>query len=139
MTHQTAVLSDFDSYLESEYPRSLANFAEARETEVEDRRLRLKAFPFDLVLQVSFPELNFANRWCWQQFGPAHGVCLQGSEYPNCAVTATHSHEGEWMWYLLAKTDYDFGYTEWCFAQQRDRDRFREFFPQINWGENFPR
>ncbi len=38
---------------------------------------------------------------------------------------------------MLAKTAYDFGFNEWCFAEQADRDKFLEFVPSITWGETY--
>ena len=140
MTHRTVLHANYDDYLEFVYPAALANSANARAAEMQERQLRLAAFPYCVLLQVAFAELDFANRWCWQQFGPAHGECLQASsEYPACAVRTPHSHEGRWLTDWLAKTDYNFGFNEWYFAQQTDRDRFAEFVPLISWGENFPK
>jgi len=135
---RTAVLSNFDSYLASEYPPTTAGAAEAIEEELRDRQQRLAQFPYAVVLQVAFPELDYANRWCWQQFGPADGVCLEKySEYPSCRFEGAHSHKGNWLTHWLVKTDYDFGYNEWCFSQANDRDRFLAVFPDINRGERW--
>jgi hypothetical protein len=87
---------------------------------------------------VSYPELDFANRWCWQQFGPACGQCLQSqSNYPACLVQDAHSHEGTWLSYWLAKIHYDFGNNEWYFASRSEQAQFFAFMPEINWGEKF--
>ena len=140
MTHRTAVSSDFESFLDSVYPSSSRNSLTAREAEVKDQQLRLEAFPFAVILKVSYPELDYANRWCWQQFGPADGDCLEKqSQYPTCALPNAHRHAGRWRWHWLAKTDYDFGYNEWSFAQEDDRKLFRAFSPHIQWGERFPK
>jgi hypothetical protein len=141
MTYRTVLPADWDSYLASEYPASLRDAAKFRAVDIADRQLRLAAFPHSVLLQLSYPELDYANRWCWQQFGPAHGDCLEqaGSEYPACDLPIAHSHEGKWLTYWLAKTEYNFGFNEWCFARQEDRDRFLEFVPQINWGERYPK
>jgi hypothetical protein len=137
MTHRTVVLSDFESYLAYKY-RSMS--LEAGEAEVQDRQRRLVAFPHAVILQVAYPELDFANRWCWQQFGPAHGECLESySEYPACNLPHPHNHEGKWFTNWLEKTDYDFGYNEWCFSRREEKNRFLEFVPQINWGERYPK
>lgn len=138
MTQRTVVPSDFLEFLESEYPRSSPESTAARSTEIEERAGRLKVFPHSVTLQVSYPELDFANRWCWEQFGPASGDCVQSqSEYPACSRHEPHQHQGRWLTHWLAKTDYNFGYNEWCFATEVDRDRFREFVPHLNWGENY--
>jgi hypothetical protein len=138
MTNRTVVPSDYDTYLEDVYPRASKGWAEARAVDRQERQVRLAEFPHAVVLQVAFPEMDFANRWCWQQFGPAHGECFQaGSEYPACNLPSPHSHEGSWKSEFLAKTDYDFGFNEWYFKQKEDLDRFIEFVPQINWGERW--
>ncbi len=140
MPYRTAVLSDFESYLASEYPDSVPDSAAAVHEERTNQNLRLQRFPFSVVLQVSYPELDFANRWCWQAFGPASGQCLDNqSQYPSCKLAHPHEHEGAWSTHWLAKTDYDFGYNEWSFAQEEDRDRFLQFVPEIHWGERFPK
>jgi hypothetical protein len=93
-----------------------------------------------VMLQVAYPELDFANRWCWQHFGPADGECLQRqSEYPACTLSGDHSHTGKWMWYFLGKTDYDFGYNEWYFESELDQQRFLASVSDINWGEKYPK
>lgn len=90
------------------------------------------------MLQVSYPEIDFANRWCWQQFGPAEGECHQAhSEYPACNLPPPHQHQGRWLSHFLVKTEYDFGYNEWYFTNETDRDRFVEFIPHMHWGERY--
>jgi hypothetical protein len=140
MTHRTAELGDFESLLASEFPPTSPALVEAREAEIQERQVRLASFPHAVLLQVSFAEMDYANRWCWQQFGPASGECMQKeSEYPACSLLHRHSHEGKWISHWYFKTEYNYGYNEWCFALPEDRDRFVEFVPQINWGENFPK
>lgn len=100
--------------------------------------MRLASFPHAVLLQVAYPELDYANRWCWQQFGPADGECQDASsEYPSCNHPGQHSHDGKWVTHWLAKTDYDFGYNEWYFAHAEDRERFLEFVPHIQWGDRY--
>jgi hypothetical protein len=99
---------------------------------VEERQARLAVFPFAVMLEVSFKGMDFANRWCWHQFGPADGECLQwGSEYRACDQPGPHSHSGRWATYWYEKTGYNFGYHEWYFATEADRDRFLEFVRQL--------
>jgi hypothetical protein len=133
MIHRTALPSSFEAYLASE------DYApEIRIEEERERACRLSRFPYGVTLQVSFPELDFANRWCWQHFGPSDGDCLQRqSDYPACDVAEPHSHTGSWMWYWLAKTDYNFGFCEWYFSEQLDRDSFLASVGEINWGEKY--
>ena len=140
MTYRTVVISTYDDYLTSEFPESSANAAVVRAADFEERQARLSLFPHSVVLQVAYPELDFANRWCWQQFREADGECLQASsEYSACQLASPHTHEGKWLSYWLAKTDYNFGFNEWCFAQKADHDRFLEFVQFINWGEHYPK
>lgn len=104
MTQRTVELSDFDSYLEYEYPLSASAQVDGRNTEIADRELRRETFPHTLILKVAYPELDYANRWCWREFGPTHGKCFESqSTYPACEVSNTHSHDGRWMWHWLAK------------------------------------
>lgn len=132
MSHRTVILSSFEAYLAEDC------VPEFRGEEERERASRLSRFPYPVTLQVSFPELDFANRWCWQHFGPSDGNCLQRhSYYPACSVPEPHSHTGKWMWYFFGKTDYDFGFCEWYFAEQFDRSSFLASVGEINWGEKF--
>ena len=133
MSHRTVILSSFEKYLASE------DYApEIRAQGERERAARLSRFPHAVTLQVSFPELDFANLWCWQHFGPSDGDCLQRqSDYPACSIPEPHAHAGKWMWYFLGKTDYDFGFCEWYFAEQPDRDSFLARVGEISWGEKY--
>lgn len=140
MSHQTALLSSFEEYL--------ANTDETKEELAEHLAVReatLRKFPFSVILQVAYPEIDFANRWAWLQFGPRDGECFdvrrgsKPSEYPMCNDPDPHDHQGTWCCHWLVKTDYDFGFCEWYFSNPTDRDRFLAFVPTINWGENFPK
>jgi hypothetical protein len=135
MSYKTAVLSSFEDYLDSGGDSSEECAAQSR-----DRDKRLARFPHFVMLQVAFPELDYANRWCWQQFGPSDGECTQRySEYRVCALAEPHSHVGTWTWHWFVKTDYDFGFNEWYFAEQADRERFLANLAEINWGEHYPK
>ena len=101
---------------------------------------RLTRFPYSVMLQVAYPELDFANRWCWQHFGPPHGECLQfQSEYCACDVEPKHCHMGVWTEFWFAKTDYNFGFNEWYFMEKSHFERFLASVPSINWGEHYPK
>jgi hypothetical protein len=140
MTIRTWKHAEFDAFLDSEYPAAQDGATEARAVERQERNETLKAFPYSVLLEVSYPEMDFANRWCWQQFGPAHGACLQlHSDYPVCLLKDTHIHDGRWTTHWFAKTAYDYGYNEWYFADQADRDRFVEYLPHVSWGELYPK
>ncbi|QDT94825.1 hypothetical protein [Gimesia aquarii] len=135
MTHQTAKLSTFDAYLETG-----GDTAAEQLDQQTKRQQTLDRFPYPLMLELAFPEFDFANRWCWQHFGPSHGECFQKhSEYRMCATDLPHCHIGSWTYNWFVKTDYDFGFNEWYFSNASERDLFLEFVPCINWGENFPK
>ena len=135
MSHRTVILSSFEQYLASEYYSP-----EGQAEEERDRKERLSRFPYAVMLQVAFPELDFANRWCWQHFGPSDGECTQrDSEYRVRDLTKSHSHAGKWMCYWFAKIDYNFGFNEWYFAEQDDQKCFLASVDKINWGEKYPR
>jgi hypothetical protein len=133
MTSRTVELVTYDHYLNDEYAGACA-------ADYQEHQLRLLQFPYNVVLRLSYPEMDFANRWSWQKFGPPDGECLDSySEYPTCSEKMSHRHDGKWMSHWLAKTDYNFGYNEWCFELEVDQQRFLEFVPFINWGEKFPK
>jgi len=140
MTYQTVVISSLEQYL--------ANTDETEEDLREQIAIRDAiqiAFPFSVMLEVVTSEVDYANRWAWQQFGPRHGEFfdvrrgLRPSEYPMCDNPEPHFHQGSWCCHWYVKTDYDFGFCEWLFANSTDRDRFLAFAPSINWGENYPK
>jgi len=103
----------------------------------EEREQWLALFPHSAVVECSYPELDFATRWCWQNFGPCHGECHENSsEYPGCplvisterteivggrerkryAQVALHRHDGAWAKSWLGKTGYNYGFCEYYFA-----------------------
>lgn len=59
MSFRSVHLSDYLSYLKIAYPdgESLD-----RAQDAEEREIRLARFPHAVMLQVAFPELDFANR-----------------------------------------------------------------------------
>jgi hypothetical protein len=134
MSHRTVVLSSFDEYLASE------DDFEERAAQELDRKNRLVRFPYSIMLQVSFAEVDYANRWCWQNFGASDGECTQrNSEYRVCDVNEPHSHVGKWTSNWFVKTDYNFGFNEWYFGECADRERFLANVESLNWGEHYPK
>ena len=132
MTFITFKYSSYDEYIRTEGNPSISD--------TEERNLILKNFPFPIVLLLSFPELDFANRWCRNKFGLRHGRCHDyQSEYPICKDTSDHSHVGIWTDFWLQKIEYNYGYNEWYFSKIEYLYLFTEFIPNINWGEIFPR
>ena len=133
MSHRTVILSNFTEYLDS-----CRCSPDGRAAEEREREVRLSRFPHAVMLQASFAELDYANRWCWQQFGPGDGECLQRqSGYPGCDHVGPHSHTGKWMFQWLEKTDYNFGFSEWYFLELADCAAFLAFVGEINWGEKY--
>lgn len=48
-----------------------------------------------------------------------------------------HSHVGNWCSLWLGKTGYDYGFTEYYFQTESDRDRFLAAAPTFNLGEKY--
>lgn len=133
MVYRTVTESSYDAYV-SECPASAAD----RDAEASARKERLLSFPFAVMLKVSYPELDFVNRWCWEQFGPGGGDCLEmHSEYRSCTESTPHAHVGSWVSHWFEKTDYDFGFNEWYFASDLHRNLFISNIKNVNWGENY--
>lgn len=133
MVYRTVIASSYDACI-SECPALAAD----RVLEKAARQERMSRFPFTVMLQVSFPELDFANRWCWSRFGPSDGECQQmHSEYRSCTESMPHTHIGCWSSYWFEKTDYDFGFNEWYFESSFHRDLFTANLSKINWGEHY--
>ena len=131
---------------------------------VENKRDQtLINFPFSVIVTGYYPESDFAERWCWQKFGsPETEDCLNcHSDYPGCPLVLVteqikeykwedeieyikeyrnpgkHSHQGVWTTLWLAKTGYDFGYTEFCFKNEEDYFQFVAFIPDVTFGEQW--
>jgi hypothetical protein len=135
MTYRTVELSSFAEYLASE-----DDPPEERAAQTLERAERLQHFPLSVMLKVSFAELDSTNRWCWQHFGPNDGVCNQvGSEYRVCLQAEPHTHDGKWFSHWYVKTEYNFGFNEWYFAELADQELFLAILPAIDWGENYPK
>lgn len=133
MAHRTVAASSYDAYI-SECPTSAAH----RDAEASARKERLLRFPFTVMLKFSYPELDFVNRWCWEQFGPSDGNRLEmHSEYRSCTECTPHAHVGSWIYHWFEKTDYDFGFNEWYFASNSHRNLFIANIKNINWGEHY--
>jgi hypothetical protein len=135
MSYRTLVPSTIDRYLACE-----DDSLEDRDKEKRERDQRILRFPHAIMLELSYPEMDFVNRWCWQNFGPADGECQQKqSEYRVCHLEKPHHHIGKWTTHWFVKTDYNFGFAEWYFSENADQERFRANLPHFNWGENYPK
>jgi len=150
-------------WVEQNRPPAELALHDQRQMEAQERRARAVAlFPHTLVCEGSYPEHDVAQRWCWRQFGPVRvEKCYdQHSEYPGCPlvletkVLATggnkdgsrwaewrykdpgeHSHEGTWTTIWHGKTGYDYGFAEYCFQHEGDRDAFGEIVEKLGMGE----
>jgi hypothetical protein len=133
----------------------------------QERVKMLANYPYSTVLEGYYPEHDYAIRWCWQNISPPNGTCSDWhSEYPACPlVLATayveqgvlrpkdgtetpwervsykdpgkHEHDGAWSSLWLGKTDYDYGFREYGFVNQADRERFLSAFPTFTFGEKY--
>lgn len=131
--------------------------------EAEERRVKtLASFPYTVVCEGSYPEHDVAHRWCWLQFGPVQTEkCYDHhSEYPACPLAlatkelasgsnkdgskwaewrykdpGVHAHSGVWATFWHGKTGYDYGYSEYCFQNEADRDRFKDIVETLGLGE----
>jgi hypothetical protein len=134
MTHRTLKLSSIDEYL-----RDGGESDEDLQVQMRRRHDLMLRFPHPIMLMAAVPEFDFANRWCWNEFGPAHGQCIDShSRYRVCDQTRAHSHNGEWASSWFTKIDYDFGFCEWYFLNRQSAEKFEDAIPSFNWGEDFP-
>ena len=135
MMYRTLVLSSIERYMACD-----DDSFEERTVQDRERDERLLRFPYPLMLELAFAEMDFANRWCWQHFGPMDGECTQKySEYRVCSDETPHRHAGRWTTHWFVKTDYNFGFNEWYFSEEADRDLFLASLPKISWGEHYPK
>jgi hypothetical protein len=72
---RTLERSTFEAYLaECSHPDEYATSDEASRDEI------LKRFPFSVMLKVSYPELDFANRWCWKKLAQVTANVLKPTQ-----------------------------------------------------------
>ena len=135
MTHVTFKESSFDDYLAHG-----GDSPEAQAEETEDREAWIKNFPFYKMLELAYPELDNALRWCWNNFGEMDGECIQkDSTYRMCNDQSKHRHKGKWTSHWFVKIDYDFGFNEFYFSNEADLNLFLANLPNLNWGEHYPK
>jgi hypothetical protein len=154
-------LSTYEAWDEEErqdQERLAATHPDYVQDSVDDQRAELLLrFPYTVVATGIYPEHDYARRWCWQNISPENGPCdAWQSEYPACPLVlaaqpreqetwkrkrhtdpGNHEHEGEWSFLWLGKTDYDFGYGEYCFGNESDRGKFLAAFPAFTWSEGW--
>lgn len=131
----TLKLSSIENYLACE-----DDSPEERDAAIREREDLLQEFPHSVMLEMAYPELDYAHRWCWQRFGPMDGSCTQKhSEYKVCSDETEHRHTGKWTSRWFVKTDYDFGYNEFYFVERADCDFLLAHLSEIHWGEHYPK
>jgi hypothetical protein len=116
-------------------------------------------FPFHIIVEASFAELDVAHRWCWQSFGPKDGECDWSTDYPACPIILAaekavridhngfeqtyfvnpikHEHTGSWTSYWFGKTNYNHGFGAFCFADKTKKIRFAKHVPHVDYGEKY--
>lgn len=135
MIARTLKVSSFEHYIANE-----ADSPEKQCAAIQEREDFVHRFPYAVMLELAYPELDYAHRWCWERFGPMDGVCSQKySEYKVCVDETEHHHTGKWASHWFAKTDYDFGYNEYYFSAQADSELFLAHLSDIHWGEHYPK
>lgn len=83
-------MSKFEIMTISSVEDYIENFVEEGK-EIHNEPLRIKArerFPYSVVVEASWTVFDFAQRWCWQNFGPMDcQECYEHqSEYPACPL-----------------------------------------------------
>lgn len=130
-----------------------------------ERDQLVKKFPYSVVVEGSYPEHDFAQNWCWKKFGSINvAQCIDSySNYPSCPIVLAtgkmqkyedgfgeekfgmvydrevpaHSHQGKWAYFWLDKTDYDYGFAEFLFVDEKDKNMFVKNVPLFNMGEKY--
>lgn len=146
------------------YPDLVQGHIEDQQERDQERRDLLAVFPYSVVAEGFYSEHDYATRWCWQHISPKNGLCdsyqsdylalssvleteflehtfYRGNEWFHKRYwePAEHAHQGEWAYLWFGKTDYDYGFGEYYFAQDTDRAKFVEAFPAFTWDEAWNR
>lgn len=128
MDFNAVIHTDFDAFLYA----SGESVLELQRLEREREKIRGR-FPFAVMLEASYDNQDVANRWCYQNFGPRFGECIEKySRHPNCDIDVPHSHSGIWTSEWYEKMDYDYGFNEWYFSSQENSDQFIQFVHTMN-------
>lgn len=167
-------VTTYDKWMEHENwckehwsPDIWANHEKVVQQREQERTELHKKFPYTVMVEGSYPEHDFAARWCWRNFGPKDGKCYEySSEYPGCPLVLKteyiesgtwkdkdgvvhswqekayrnpydHEHQGNWSVYWFGKTGYDYGIAEYCFKNEQDRDGFLAAVPTFTYGEKY--
>lgn len=132
---------------------------------ISEREELSKKYPYSIVCEGDYPQLDATTRWCWQNIGPEdREKCVDyASEYPGCPLVleteyiqhftwgpnkepgqekcyknpGEHGHEGDWYHFWLGKTGYDYGFCEFFFRKEEDLKKFTEAVEGIGYGENY--
>lgn len=105
-----------DKFLEEKQ----SNFPQIKENQDRidhQQKERKKIFPHTAILEGFYPEHDYVNRWCWQNFGPddCEKCYDHGSEYPGCPlVLATE--------YIVKGTTKDKDGTEHPWEEKRYKE-----------------
>lgn len=102
-------IASYDDYLKKEnYHRDcavknnqdMASYDKMLSDKARNRQEVLLKFPYSVVLQGVYPEHDFVDRWCWQNFGPRNGPCTDGvhSEYTGCPIVLATEYVSKYSW-----------------------------------------
>ncbi len=123
-------ISNFEEYLKEDYLIGNYNGQEYLNYKVKERNEILFKFPYSIILKLFYHQIDFADWILWQILGEVYGVC-QYSDIPACKIKGNHKHNGTWISYWLAKTDYDYGFNEWFFKKKKDINILTEIIPLL--------
>lgn len=106
----------------------------------DKRQLLLSSFPYSTVIEGVYEEHDGLSRFCWNEFGPKDCAKCPGPYY-GCNYYPLnkededefppHSHSGNWTSLWLGKFGYDFGYEEYFFRFEVNRDCFLAAVPNL--------
>lgn len=135
------LISTLEHYLKTYCSRSDLIFDDK---EKEHERIRIiEAFSHTVVIEAAYEEFDHVELWCWKKFGPSDGLCRDAYNYVHaCPVVlaapsikdvryARHEHVGMWCKLWLGKTDYDYGFSQFCFKNSDDKNAFLEAITEI--------
>ena len=135
MAQKYITRSSFEAY-EKRY-NSLSTDSDHGKTVSLKRATILAKFPFSIMTLTAIDDIDFANFWLWNKFGPCNGSCHQStSAFKACDVHVYHDHVGSWCCHFFAKTGYDFGFNEWYFDNKPSLILFKKFITKFNKDKN---
>ena len=76
MANRSYLLTSFEAFLEEVFPAHEVGSTTARAAEVKERRIRLAAFPYEVVLQLAYPRWTSPYGGAGSDSGlPTESVC----------------------------------------------------------------